>query len=325
LIFFTGRVEAGETKAGNMVRKAIIIGGVTLFTCAMLVAATLRMNGGFENFADISAKSVNSSVAEYAGLAHEAYIYAQPLLNSYRDLYRDIADESTPDYIGAFNTLKVTARVEGEANQLIGLKAWLDLRAEPMLLHVPRDGGRLEAVGVTDLYGREVFRMASLGSDANYLVVPWNWEGEVPLGIRKVIRSSSDLVRVHSVTRLASAATFEHLKAWANTVALLPLSAYIVQPPPERSPRVRLPRWQESHAGTAEFIPYLNFTLLFLHPEGAEAEQLTRYQRIGIVAGLPWAPDRYRGAISAGINRARKELADLEKDVEEGVATIGPI
>ena len=321
-----------------MLRKVIVICGVTLFTGAMLVVATLRVNGGFETFSDVTASSINSSVVEYAGLAREAYIYAQPLLNSYRHMYRDISDKSATDHIGAFNTLKVAARVEGETDQSITVKAWLDLRTEPMLLHVPRDGGFLNGMQMLDLYGDEAFSITSQSTDANYLIVPREWEGELPRGIRKVLRMNTDLVRVHSTTRVASAATYEHLKAWANTLALVPLSAYEVQPPPALAASLKLPVWNEDHATSTQFIPYLNFVLRFLHPDAVETDQLKRFERIGIVAGLPRAPTRYSGAISAGIVQAREELekpveaekdsgelVDLDKVVADNIATIGQI
>jgi len=52
----------------------------------------------------------------------------------------------------------------------------------------------------------------------------------------------------------------------------------------------------------------------FVHPEAEEAAQLGRYQRIGIVAGLPRAPTRYSGAIAAGIDQARNKLAEMDQD-----------
>ncbi|MCZ6829992.1 MAG: DUF1254 domain-containing protein [Gammaproteobacteria bacterium] len=318
-----------------MFRKAIIIVGVTVFTGVLLLAATLRLNGGTEIFSEVSTQSINSSVVEFAGLAREAYFYAQPLLQSYSSMYQEIAGKSSADHIGAFNTLKVRARVEGESDQSITIKAWLDLRSEPMLLHVPQGGVFLSGIKLVDLYGENAFRIDSDNEDANYLIVTRDWDAEVPLGIRRVIRSNTDLVRVHSATRVASAATYERLKKWAHTLVLVPLSAYTMQPQPLLAPGLKLPRWDEDLATTAQFIPYLNFMLRFLHPEGEEAEQLSRFERIGIVAGLPRAPTRYSGAIAAGIAQAREELSELDQDSGELVnleeldratlATIGQI
>lgn len=228
-------------QASEMLRKILIIAGVTVFTAVMLVAATLRVNGGFETFSDVSAGSLNANVVEYAGLAREAYLYAQPLLDSYATMYQDIDGGKASERVGAFNTLKVLARVNGESDQLISIKAWLDLRTEPMLLHVPRGGRLLDGISISDLYGERALQIDSGKSDANYLVVAPTWKGEVPDGIREVIHSHTDLVQIHSATRVASAATFEHLKTWSASVALVPLSAYTMATQPKLAPRLKLP------------------------------------------------------------------------------------
>ena len=307
-----------------MLRKAVTIVGVTVFTSLMLIAATLRVNGGLDTFADFSSHSINSSVVEDAGLARESYLYAQPLLQAYGKLYRDIADQSAAEAVGSFNTLKVLAKIEAESNQSITIKAWLDLRTEPLLLHLPRGGGFVNGVQVDDLYGNTILRHTPDDQEANYLFVTWDWEGEVPLGIRSVVRARTDLLSVSSASRVASAVIYESNKSWAEKVALVPMSAYTMQSQPPLAPGLKLPRWNEEMATTGEFIPTLNFVLRFVHPEVEEAEALKRFQRIGIVAGLPRGPDRYSGAITAGIGQAIEDLKALERD-REGLATIGQI
>ena len=136
-----------------MIRKIVFIIGVTAFTVCMLIAATIRVNGGSQFFVDFSSDDLNARVAKHAALAREAYLYSQPLLESYATLYDDIEGADKSERVGAFNTLKRVARVEGESEQVVGVKAWLDLRREPLVLHVPVNGKQRADIKLVDLYG----------------------------------------------------------------------------------------------------------------------------------------------------------------------------
>jgi len=85
------------------------------------------------------------SAEEARAIAKEAYIYGNPMVDSYRIVYAYFMDTEDPEYKAPFNTLKNIPRVytpEDKAVQspnsdtpyyMLGM----DLRTEPMVLTVP--------------------------------------------------------------------------------------------------------------------------------------------------------------------------------------------
>ncbi len=116
-----------------MAKNLAIIFGVILLTGSMLVGSTIQVHGlaNLRALSDSELKIISTDdrvVMELASIAEEAYLYARPMLDAYRDLYLAITDESSPSYIGEFNNIRVRAEVESESAQNIDINAWLDLR-----------------------------------------------------------------------------------------------------------------------------------------------------------------------------------------------------
>ena len=78
-------------------------------------------------------------------IAKEAYIYAFAMTESYNTWYKQAVDASAPEYVGGFNKYRHYSEPFTAANHDIVTPnndtpyswAWLDLRAEPMVLTVP--------------------------------------------------------------------------------------------------------------------------------------------------------------------------------------------
>jgi hypothetical protein len=264
-----------------------------------------------------SDSQVSPEVArEYAGIARDAYLYSVPLLNTYRDLDSAMSDKSAQHYVGSFNNLKHRKDEFVDGNRLFRVDAWLDLRAEPMLLHIPPEGSKNSSIKILDLFGGAVGYIGAgsdLAAGGNYLVAGANWDGDKPLGVKSIIRSRTDLVRLQGQTLASEQAEDERLQTWYGSLALVPLSAYHVEPPPPRAPRFKLPAWDEDAMASIDFISYVNFMLQFIHPDAGDAAQLIRFERIGMLEGMPLAPDSYTGAIAAGIAQARGTLAAAQE------------
>lgn len=307
-----------------MAKKLAVIFGVLLLTGSMLVGSTIQVHGlaNLRAMGNSELEIISTDdrlVMELAEIAHDAYLYARPMLDSYRVMYAAIADDDAENYIGEFNNIHVKAVVESESAQNIDILAWLDLRTEPLLLHVPKEGAANTQINLADLHGDILMQIRASeqqGEAGNYLVVSRGWDGAMPPGVTRVIESGTDLVQVWASRSLGNALAFEQIRDWGRQIALVPLSAYTMGDQPNPAPKLTLPEWNERQAGSIGFIPYLNFMLRFVHAEGEEALRLERFERIGIVAGLPRGPRSNSGAISAGISRAKKQL-------EEGQAANG--
>ncbi len=317
-----------------MAKKLAIIFGVVLLTGSLLVGSTIQVHG-LANLRALGEQEIevigmdDRLVMELAQIAHEAYLYARPMLDAYRDMYIAMTDEGSPTYIGEFNTLKVHAVVESESEQDVQLNAWLDLRTEPLLIHVPSEGALNTRLQIADLHGEILTRIdasSQSGGSGNYLIVSRTWEGQTPPGVTEVNRSSTDLTQVQASARVRNALAFEQIRAWGQSIAMVPLSAYTMGEQPRPAPKLVLPEWRERQAAGIGFIPYLNFMLRFTHPADTEEEaQLKRFTRIGIVEGLPRGPRSNTGAISAGISRARNELEQGQASMDLELAIIHQI
>jgi hypothetical protein len=85
------------------------------------------------------------SIAETKAIAEEAYIYGFPMIAAYKAMYEFNIDKASSQYKGPFNqianearvfTYKDTAIVTPNSDTPYSI-AWLDLRAEPIVLSVP--------------------------------------------------------------------------------------------------------------------------------------------------------------------------------------------
>ncbi|MEZ5195567.1 MAG: DUF1254 domain-containing protein [Bacteroidales bacterium] len=79
-------------------------------------------------------------------IAKEAYIYAYPMVDAYRIEYAYFIDKTNPEYKAPLNQLRNIAHVFTPADKAVQTPnsdtpysmAGLDLRAEPMVLTVPK-------------------------------------------------------------------------------------------------------------------------------------------------------------------------------------------
>ena len=78
-------------------------------------------------------------------VAEEAYVFAYPMLETYRTMHLQAIDQHAEGYAGPFNQLHHATALAGPEsravvrpnNDTLYSTAWLDLRAEPMVLGVP--------------------------------------------------------------------------------------------------------------------------------------------------------------------------------------------
>ena len=300
-----------------MQRLTQILMVVAILATLMMGAVALKFEGHPVHFVDNTPTQISPVVQRYAEVSRDAYLYAFPLLNSYRDLKRAMSDPRADDYLGSFNELRV--RDGRESVGEIHVDAWLDLRTEPMLVHIPAGAPIDSRIRLYNLFGQasaEIAGSQHKGSAGNYLVVSADWTGKKPMGITQVIRSDTDLLRLQGQTPGNNESPSNG--AWHQQVALVPLSAYVMEVPPQRAPRLKLPRWQESAMDSLEFIPYLNYMMQFIHPGRSDVEAWRRFALIGVQPGTWSKPKRRVGAIAAGVSMAQAQLA------EQQLATIRP-
>ena len=260
------------------------------------------------------------TAAEAKAIAGEAWAWGLAPVILYETMYAQALDASSPSYVGGFNVFRHYDRLFTSDDRDIRTPnndtpyswAWLDLRAEPIVLSVPAVTDRYYVNQWVDLY---THNFAYTGTRATgtaagtYLFVAPGWQGEVPAGIDKVFRAETDIVMTLTRTGVDGADDIPAMKAVQAGYRLAPLSAFAGTPAPAAAPVLDWPVWDKAKAEGLGFIAYLNSLLRCMPVVESETALLARFARIGIGAGLPFdesklAPD-IRKAMEEGIAEAR--------------------
>jgi len=145
------------------------------------------------------------SPADARAIAKEAYIYGFPMVDSYRIQYDYFVNRDSPEFKAPWNQLRNIPRVFTPDDKAIQTPnsdtpysfAGLDLRAEPIVLTVPAiEKQRYFSIQLIDLY---TFNFAYIGTrttgngGGSFLLAGPGWKGETPKGVKKVIRSETEL------------------------------------------------------------------------------------------------------------------------------------
>ncbi|KPK49193.1 MAG: hypothetical protein AMJ63_17060, partial [Myxococcales bacterium SG8_38_1] len=145
------------------------------------------------------------SPAETQEIAEEAYIYAYPMMENYRTMYVQAIDRTAPAYIGPFNELHHMTELLGPQfkdvvrpnNDTMYSMAWIDLRAQPVVITVPSIENRYYSVQLIDMFTHNFAYMgtrATGGESGSYVVAGPQWAGTKPGDTREVFRSQSNFV-----------------------------------------------------------------------------------------------------------------------------------
>ncbi len=255
-------------------------------------------------------------------IAKEATIYGFPMVDNYRILYSYFVDKGGPEYKAPWNTLVNNARVYTPDDTAIQTPnsdtpysyVGADLRAEPLVFTVPAvEKDRYYSLQFIDLY---TFNFAYVGSRATgneagaYLLAGPGWKGEKPAGIKKVIRSETDIAFVLYRTQLFSPDDIENVKRIQAGYKVQPLSAFLGKPAPSPAPAIdwMKPLSAEQERTSPEFFSELNFLFEFAPIDPSEKAVRARFAELGIGGGKPFdlnalSPE-LRNALEAGMGDA---------------------
>ncbi|MBS7811859.1 DUF1254 domain-containing protein [Roseococcus pinisoli] len=270
-------------------------------------------------------------------IAKDAWIYAYAMLMSYGTMYRQTVDRNAPEYVGGFNTFRHYAQFFTSANHDVVTPnndtpyswAWLDLRAEPMVLSVPAvEADRYYVCHYFDLFTHNfaIFGTRTTGREAgNFLFAGPGWNGTVPPGIRQVFRPETQIIGTVTRTALHRPDDIPALRAIQAGYRLQPLSAFTGTAAPPPAPAVDWLPWDERRALGPDFVSYLNLLLRFypdIHP--SETALFQRFARIGIGGGRPFdlaaLPEPQREAVTQG---AAQGAAALRQAISTTTSSLG--
>ena len=283
------------------------------------------------------------SPAEARAIVKEAYVYGFPLVDSYRVQYAYFVDRENPEYKAPWNQIRNIPRVftpEDKAVQtpnsdtpysMLGL----DLRAEPIVLTVPAiEKERYFSVQLIDAY---TFNFGYIGSRAtgndggSFLIAGPGWKGEMPKGVKQVIRAETELVLAAYRTQLFNPGDLDNVKKVQAGYQAQPLSAFLGQPAPKAAPAIDFikPLTPEAQKTSSQFFNLLNFVLKFCPTHPSEKELMARFARIGVGAGKTFDASKLspelKTAIELGMADAWTDLATLQKRIDAKEVTSGDL
>src|SRR3954447_13811189 len=187
---------------------------------------------------------------EARAIAKEAYIYGFPLVDNYRIQYGYFVDTKSPEYKAPWNQIHSEPRVYTPADKAIQTPnsdtpysfVGMDLRAEPIVLTVPPiEKERYFSIQLIDAY---TFNFAYIGSratgndDGSYLIAGPNWKGDLPKGVKEVIRAETEFVFAVYRSQLFNPDDLDNVKKVQAGYKAQPLSAFLGQPAAKAGPPI---------------------------------------------------------------------------------------
>ncbi len=321
-----------DRAAGAQSQLAMKITSLRTIACVMGLLAALPFAAGAQT---------EVKPAEARAIAKEAYIYGFPMVDSYRIEHAYFINGKSPEFKAPWNQIRSLARVatpEDKAVQtpnsdtpysLLGL----DLRAEPIVLTVPAmEKERYFSIQLIDAYTHNFDYIGSraTGNEAgSFLVAGPGWKGEGPKGVKKVIRSETELLLAIYRTQLINPGDLDNVKKIQSGYKVQPLSAFLGQSAPRAAPAIDFirPLTPATQKTSLEFFNILNFTLQFAPTVASEKELMARFARIGIGAGMIFDASKLspevRKAMEQGMADAWAELAGLQKRIDAKEVAFG--
>jgi hypothetical protein len=276
----------------------------------------------------LSSKAADLTADEARAIAKEAYVYGFPMVDSYRIQHAYFVDTKNPEYKGAWNEVHNTGRVYTPDDKAVQTPnsdtpysaAGLDLRAEPIVLTVPPvEKERYFSIQFVDAYTQNfdyVGSRATGNEGGSFLVAGPGWKGEVPPGVKKVIRSETELVLAFYRTQLFNPGDLDNVKKVQAGYKAQPLSAFLGQAAPTAIPAIDFikPLTPAAQKTSPEFFNILNFVLKFCPTVPSETVLMERFAKIGVGAGKTFDATKF----SPGLRLAMAQgMADAWKVFEE--------
>jgi len=271
-------------------------------------------------FGSIALAADKITPEEARSIAKEAYIFNFPLVMYYRTMYLQAIDPTSKSYNGGFGHWLHLGTSSPKDTDIVSPNndspysyAWVDTRAEPWVLTMPKiEKSRFYTSQWDDLWGFVVGNAGSVeeGNDGvNILLASPTWSGKLPPGITKVIQGDSSFLGSLTRTQLKEPKDLPNVVKIQHEYKLQPLSAFLGKQAPTPAPKIDWKPWKEGLENTPAFWDYANFLLQFTTPNPQDKPVLERMARIGVGAEADLSDD-IKAAMAQGMADAQ---ADLKK------------
>jgi hypothetical protein len=271
------------------------------------------------------------SPEETRAIAKEAYIYGFPVVTNYQTMYKQAIDTANSDYRAPFNVLTNSANVATPDDKFVVTPnsdtpysyLWMDLRAEPVIVTMPKiEKNRYYTGQMIDLY---TFNFAYLGTRSygndggTFMIAGPGWKGETPKGVKAIAQSETEFAYLLFRTQLFNPADLGNVKKIQAGYKAQTLSQYLKQPGPPAASSVDWPKTAPDMLTSPALFSYLNFMLQFCPTNPSEKDLMDRFAKLNIGAGKTFdlaklSPESQK-AVNDGIGDAAQDLDALMKRI----------
>ena len=295
-------------------------------TTALLIASGCAKDG-----AAPSSQTATEAVTpkEATAIAEEAYIYAIPMMENYRTMYVQAIDRTAPGYGAPFNEFAHKTELLGPEfkdivrpnNDTMYSFAWLDLRAQPIVITVPEIKDRYYSVQLVDMFTHNFGYIGTraTGTEAgSYVVAGPQWEGTKPGDAKAVFHSESNFVYCIIRTEVDGLDDVAAVVELQKQYRLTAMNVFLGRSRVPVAAGITFPAYDPSKAKSAAFIDLLNFLLMQVVIVPEEQELMSRFSAVGIQAGalsasLALTPE-LRDAVDAGVGQGVMAITQATQD-----------
>ena len=258
------------------------------------------------------------SPKELKRIAQELYVFAYPLV--LMEVTRRVTTNTeTPQsvrapmnafaHLGGFPDASFTEVVRPNADTLYS-SLWMDVRSEPLVIHVPDSGGRYYLLPMldmwTDVFASPGARTSGTG-EQTYAVVGPGWQGQLPGGVEE-IRCPTGMAWLIGRAQTNGAADYDNVHKFQAGLTAAPLSEWRAgaEPPIGRvdpDQNMGAPPDQVAAMSPSEFFGTAATLMGANPPHVNDTSIMQRARWLGFRPGAPFdlsdAPDAVRDAIEA--------------------------
>jgi hypothetical protein len=253
----------------------------------------------------------------------QAYIWGYSLVVLKRTLRRLAVMQGVP--LNQFSRAERLATPEDKINFFLNndtlyANAWLDLRQEPIILHVPDTQRRYYNVQLIDAYTNTfayVGRRVTGTKEGNYAIIGPAWQGALPGGVKE-IKSPTNTLWCIARTLVEGEDDLPVARALQQQYTLTPLSAYGRGIIPQREVPPS-PLAQAETSNGLQFYDELGAALQDDPPPEDEYPLLTRFGQVGI--GLNRRPSQ-EIQDQATIDGLKQAILEGERLIEQKVSNL---
>ncbi len=260
---------------------------------------------------------------ELVTAAKEAYIFSYPLVMYYQTMYLQALNPKGGVGMNKWLNLGVSSpqdtTIVTPNNDSPYSYAWVDLRAEPYVLTLPKiEAKRFYTSQWNDMYGFVLDNAGSVG-DGNdgvrVLLAAPDYSGELPKGVNRIIKGESSILGSLTRTQLIGMKDLPRVKEIQKEYKLEPLSSYLGTEAPSPAPVINWLKWKAGSETKPDFWKYAGFISQFLTKNVADKAKWDALAKFGFKQGEDWEVSKldkeHKQALLQGQKEALTYLHDL--------------